>query len=94
MWFQLDPSVNVEALPLKRWEKTIAKALQRYGMFVRDGASGTTDLIGENPINRGSDKWNLVKNDDGSQAFSSTAKYAYFSSGFPWSKLRVLAAPC
>jgi hypothetical protein len=94
MWFQLDPSVNVDALPLKRWEKAIARALQRYGMFVRDGASGTTDLIGENPINRGSDKWNLVKNDDGSQAFSSTAKYAYFSSGFPWSKLRVLAAPC
>jgi hypothetical protein len=94
MWFQLDPSVKVEALPLKRWEKTIARALQRYGMFVRDGSSGTTDIVGENPVNRGSSKWDLVKNDDGSQAFSSTANYAYFSSGFPWSKLRVLSAPC
>jgi hypothetical protein len=94
MWFQLDPSVNVEALPIKRWEKTIARALQRYGMFVRDGADGTTDIIGENPINRGSARWNLVKNDDGSRAFGLGDDYGYFSSGFPWSRLRVLAPPC
>jgi hypothetical protein len=94
MWFQLDPSLDVESLALKRWEKTIAKALQRYGMFVRDGSSGTTDIIGENPVNRGSSRWDLVENDDGSQAFSSSASYAYFSSGFPWSKLRVLRSPC
>jgi hypothetical protein len=33
---QLDPSLNLDTLGLTRWQKTIARALQQYGMFLAD----------------------------------------------------------
>jgi hypothetical protein len=82
---QLDPSLDVNSLAIPAWEKTIARALQAYGMYMRDGATGSTDLIGENTINRG-DQWTTL--------MGWTGNYAYFSSAFPWNRMRVLAPIC
>jgi hypothetical protein len=53
---QLDPSVNVEALPIPGYAKVIARALQKYGMFLRD-QGGSFAIYGENPSSRGYDAW-------------------------------------
>jgi len=37
---QLDPTVDVDSLDLDRAGKTIARALQKYGMYCGDGAGG------------------------------------------------------
>lgn len=79
---QLDPSVNVAALPLPRWEKVIARALQRYGMYLEDG-SGNLQIGSENPVNRG-DLWAKA---------GLMGDYAQFDSAFPWASMRVLTPP-
>jgi chitodextrinase len=83
---QLDPSINVDALAIQPWEKTIAKALQKYGMYLRDGG-GALAIYAENPINRGQspDKW--------SQLGFGTGNSVSFSSAFPWSQMRILVPP-
>jgi hypothetical protein len=80
---QLDPTINVDALALPAWQKTVAKALQKYGMYLRDN-SGTLSIYAENPIGRGYDAWQKVGLSGGSVGFSSA---------FPWNKLRVIYAP-
>jgi hypothetical protein len=79
---QLDPSVDVDALPLPGWQKTIARAAQRFGMYLVDGG-GTLSIGAENPVNRG-DLWAPLGLDGSS---------ALFSPAFPWNKMRVLAPP-
>jgi hypothetical protein len=76
---QLDPRIVVAALPIPDWEKTIARALQRYGMYLVD-EGGTLSLGAENPINRG-DLWADV---------GLVGDSALFSPAFPWSRMRVL----
>jgi hypothetical protein len=79
---QLDPGVDLAALPLPAWQKTIARAMQEYGMYLADGG-GTLSIGAENPINRG-DLWGqLGLNGDS----------VLFDSAFPWNKMRVLAPP-
>jgi len=80
---ELDPSVNVDALGLPAWEKPIVKAMQQYGMYLRDGG-GSFAIYGENPVSRGYDAWSKVGVPSGDQAGLT---------GIPWSKLRVVAAP-
>jgi hypothetical protein len=80
---QLDPAVNVRKLQLPAWQKVIAKALQVYGMYLRDN-SGTLAIYAENPLNRASDPWRALGLGGGS---------ASFSPHFPWSRMRVLKAP-
>jgi hypothetical protein len=81
--FQLDPSVNVSALPIPVWAKTIARAIQVYGMYLRDN-SGTLTVYAENPISRGYDAWANV----GLRGIASAPL-----AGIPWADLRALAAP-
>jgi hypothetical protein len=76
---QLDPRIDVSALAIPDWQKTIARALQRYGMYLVD-EGGSLSLGAENPINRG-DLWAEV----GLQGDS-----ALFAPEFPWSAMRVL----
>ncbi len=45
---QLDPNLNLDSLGLNAWQKTIARALQTYGMFLADGG-GTASLYAQNP---------------------------------------------
>ena len=80
---QLDPKLNVAALPVPDWQKTIMRALQRYGMFLRDG-SGSLVIYAENTVNRGSDAWAAV----GLKAEGTALPLA-----IPWSRMRVIAAP-
>jgi hypothetical protein len=81
---QLDPSVNVNALPIPAWEKPIARALQAYGMYLRDGG-GSFAIYAENPVSRGYDAWTKVGISGGDQIGLT---------GIPWDKLRVLTPPC
>ena len=78
---QLDPAVDVDALGLPRWQRTIARALQEYGMYLRDN-SGTLTIYAENPVSRGYDAWANVGLGGSS---------APFSSAFPWRQMRVVA---
>lgn len=79
---QLDPSLDVDALPVPGWQKVIARALQEYGMYLRDN-SGSLALYGENPVSRGYDAWANVGL--GGQASAPLA--------LPWERFRVIAAP-
>jgi hypothetical protein len=82
---QLDPELDVEALALPGWQKTIARALQRYGMFLRD-AGDTLAIAAENSINRRPDPWTPL--------FGPNAEAARFSPSFPWHRMRILAPAC
>ncbi len=79
MLLQLDPRIRVGELPIPEWQKTIARALQRYGMYLVD-EGGTFSIRAENPINRG-DVWADVG------LFGDSA---LFESSFPWGSMRVL----
>jgi hypothetical protein len=82
--FQLDPSVNVDALAIPAWAKTIARALQVYGMYLRDDG-GSFALVAENSASRGYDAWSNVG--------LGGVDYGYLS-GIPWDKLRAITPPC
>ena len=82
--FQLDPALNVDALAIPAWQKTIAKAMQTYGLYIRDN-SGSLAVYAENPASRGYDAWAKV----GLGGLSSASLR-----GLPWSSLRAVAAPC
>lgn len=43
---QLDPSLNLDALGLNAWQKTVARALQEYGMYLAD-TGGAVGLFAE-----------------------------------------------
>jgi hypothetical protein len=45
---QLDPSFDVSTLG-HRWQRTIARALQRYGMYLSDRGGGGVGLVAQNP---------------------------------------------
>jgi hypothetical protein len=85
---QLDPTLDVSALSIPAWQKTIARAMQVYGVYVRDN-SGTISIYAETSSDtaggRHYDGWNKA-----GLGFSTTAGSQGFSSGFPWNKLRVL----
>ena len=80
---QLDPSVNVDALNIPAWQKTIARAMQQYGMYLRDG-SGSMAVLAENPLSRGYDAWASLGL--GGLASASLA-------GIPWDRFHVIDAP-
>jgi hypothetical protein len=76
---QLDPRIRVATLPLPDWQKTIARALQVYGMYLVD-EGGTLSIGAENTINRG-DVWGQV---------GLYGDSVLFDAAFPWGSMRVL----
>jgi hypothetical protein len=80
---QLDPSVNVESLPIPAWQKTIARAIQKYGMYLRDNG-GSFVIYAENPVARGYDAWSKAGLPSGDSVSIV---------GIPWDKLRVIGPP-
>lgn len=86
---QLDPAVDVSALDLPAWQKTIARAMQRYGAYVRDN-SGTLAVYGETTGTdvggRRYDGWSKA-----GLGFDASGGSQPFSSAFPWNRMRVLA---
>ena len=77
---QLDPSLNLDALGLTAYEKTVAKALQRYGMILGD-SGGALSLYAINAKSYAVDPYaGVLPADD----------YAYLSK-LPVDRFRVLA---
>lgn len=54
--FRVDPALDLDSLGLTAATLTIARAAQRYGMFVRDGG-GRVALYGRDPVNLGRDPY-------------------------------------
>lgn len=53
---QLDPALDLDALGLTGWQKTVARALQRYGMILGD-TGGTVGLSAVNASNLGANAY-------------------------------------
>jgi hypothetical protein len=82
--FRLDPAVDVNALPLSRAGKTIATALQRYGMVVAD-TSGAVAVPAQDPtplLRAGaSDPYRTL--------FGTTPTYQLLN-GIPWDRMQAV----
>lgn len=77
---QLDPSVNVDAIPgITPAEKAVAKALQKYGAYVIDGGGARMAYIFETPFGEA----------DPYPGLGFTSDYAGMPH-IPWERLRVL----
>jgi hypothetical protein len=83
---RLDPNVNVDALPMSRAGKTIAKAAQKYGFVVWDRA-GAISLRAQNAYTY------LAQGqpDPYPPLFQNKPSYSVLD-GFPWEKLQFLPA--
>jgi hypothetical protein len=81
---RLDPSLNVDSLPLHPLAKMIAKAAQRYGFIVTD-KSGAVAVIAESGAGEkartGTDPWTAL--------LHGTPSYAIMRN-FPWAHLQAL----
>lgn len=82
--FRLDPTVNVDALPMSRAGKIIAKAAQKYGFVVWD-KSGALALRAQNAASYTA----LGQPDPYPALFEGRPNYAVLN-GFPWDKLQFL----
>ncbi len=85
---QLDPSIDVDAIPgITPGEKVIAKTLQTYGAYVGDQGGARMAFIFEAVPGAISDNPAAVWEDAG------FAWDYYDMQNIPWSQLRVLASP-
>jgi hypothetical protein len=82
--FRLDPSVNVDALPMTKAGKTIARAAQKYGFVVWD-KSGAIAIRAQNSASYTA----LGKPDPYPALFGGKPNYAVLQ-GFPWDRLQFL----
>lgn len=82
--FRLDPSINVDLLPMSKAGKIIAKAAQKYGFVVWD-KSGALALRAENAVSYTV----LGQSDPYPTLFEGKPNYAVLN-GFPWDKLQFL----
>ena len=82
--FRLDPSVNVDALPMSKAGKVIAKAAQKYGFIVWDKA-GALSLRAQNAVSYTA----LGQPDPYPALFNYKPNYAVLN-GFPWDRLQFL----
>jgi hypothetical protein len=80
--FRLDPTVNVDSLPLTPVVRAIALAAQRYGIVVRDTA-GAVDFYAEDPKDVGQLSYDWGYGLNPAQALAN----------FPWGRLQVVAVP-
>lgn len=82
--FRLDPTINVDALPMSRAGKIIAKAAQKYGFVVWD-KSGALALRAQNATSYTA----LGQTNPYPALFEGKPNYAVLN-GFPWDKLQFL----
>jgi hypothetical protein len=76
--FRLDPSVDVDALDLPPFTAMLARAAQRYGIYVRDTSPNVT-LYGQDPVNLSPDPWPTAV-----PSMSAALR------AFPWDRLQVM----
>jgi hypothetical protein len=81
---RLDPRVNVDALPMTRVGKIVAKAAQKYGFVVWDRA-GAVSLRAQNAVSYTA----LGQGDPYPTLFEGKPNYAVLN-GFPWNKIQFL----
>jgi hypothetical protein len=84
MRFRLDPKVNVDALPMSRAGKIIAKAAQKYGFVVWDRA-GAISIRAQNVVSYTSQG----KSNPYPALFENKQNYQVLN-GFPWDKLQFM----
>jgi len=84
MRFRLDPTINVDALPMSRTGKIIAKAAQKYGFVVWD-KSGALAIRAQNAVSYTA----LGQADPYPSLFEGRPNYAVLN-GFPWEKLQFM----
>jgi hypothetical protein len=77
--FRLDPSVDVDKLGLPRFTAMLARAAQRYGIYVRD-TSPVITLYAEDPTPTGANPWPAAFGGSPSDLLRR----------FPWDKLQVM----
>ena len=77
--FLLDPSLDVTSLGLPGFTAMLARAAQRYGIYVRDGSPVVT-LYAQDPSNLRANPW--------PEAFRRSS--SELLRAFPWDKLQVL----
>jgi DNA-binding transcriptional regulator YdaS (Cro superfamily) len=77
---QLDPAVDVAALPIAPWKKVIAVALQRYGAYVVD-TGGSIALYAQSDLGRGYNAW----------AKAGVPSDSPKLTDLPWGSMRVLS---
>ncbi len=77
--FRLDPDVDIAALDLPQFTAMLARAAQRYGIYVRD-TSPVVTLYAEDPTPTGSNPW--------SAAITPSSREVLRR--FPWDKLQVM----
>jgi hypothetical protein len=77
--FRLDPKLDIDAMHLPRFTAMMAKAAQRYGIYVRD-TSPTVTFYAEDPVTIGSNPW--------PKAISPSS--AAVLKAFPWDRLQVM----
>ena len=82
---RLDPTLNVDALPLSPIARVIARAAQQYGIIVRDVTHSTFTFYAEDPKSAGA----LVYGAGG--PLGQVGHYSMLT-GFPWSRLQMIAA--
>lgn len=86
--FKLDPTVDVEALPMSALGKVVARAAQEYGLVVAE-KSGTVAIAAENGAGvqaaTGTNPWNGFMGTDRrfNKSYNALA-------GFPWNRLQAL----
>jgi hypothetical protein len=82
--FRLDPALDVGGLALHPMAKAMARAMQKYGMILRD-SSGSVSFYAENPL----PLINAGEPDPYPAIFAGKPSYSIMN-GFPWSRLRAL----
>jgi hypothetical protein len=80
---RLDPSLNLSALHLPRVTLLIARAAQRYGIYVRDGASNVT-FYAQDPTPTGTEPYG------GPHGYFEGERATDLVASFPWSHLQLL----
>lgn len=92
--FRLPSDLNLDALDMDPYARMLAKAVQKYGMVLRD-VSGSVNFYAENPLNRynpnpyyGAGGFLRCPHSVYAWSCSSTTRLR----GFPWDKLQALRA--
>jgi hypothetical protein len=80
---RLDPSLDLAALHLPRFTLLLARAAQRYGIFVRDGASNVT-FYAQDPTPTGTEPYG------GPNGYFEGQRASALLASFPWSHLQLL----
>jgi hypothetical protein len=82
--FRLDPTLNIDALNLPPMTRMMAKAVQRYGMIVRDQTSHAISFFAENPSQSATDPYS------GPGGFYGGKNPLQLTAAFPWDRVQLV----